>query len=310
MRPDLLHVVTCISNPIRYQSRWRLYERFATEMQRAGVHLVTVELAYGDRPFAVTSADNPDHVQVRTACELWSKENLLNIGIARLPAHWRYVAWIDADVQFQNPDWAAETVERLQLFSVVQLFSHAHDLDPDHQVLECKKPKTGFMYAYWEGLPSSKGYDDGNWHPGYAWAIRRDSFRALGGLMDFCILGSADRHMAMALVGKAELSINRALTPAYKKRVLAWQERAERHLRRNVHYVPGLLTHWWHGKKRDRRYVERWQILKRWQFDPDLDLCRDWSQSGLIELTDRSVGLRDDIRRYLRARNEDSIDIV
>ena len=29
MRSDLLHVVTCISNPARYLSRWRLYERFA-----------------------------------------------------------------------------------------------------------------------------------------------------------------------------------------------------------------------------------------------------------------------------------------
>ena len=41
----------------------------------------------------------------------------------------------------------------------------------------------------------------------------------------------------------------------------------------------------------------------------DLDLVRDWSQHGLLELTPRSEGLRDDIRRYLRARNEDSIDV-
>ena len=166
MRSDLLHVVTCISNPVRYASRWRLYERFAQEMQRAGVHLVTVELAYGDRPFMVTSEGNPDHVQVRSRSELWSMENLLNIGVAHLPPDWRYMAWIDADVQFQNPEWAVETVERLQLFSVLQLFSHAHDLDPCHQVLDCNRPKTGFMYAYWEGLPSSKHYDYGNWHPG------------------------------------------------------------------------------------------------------------------------------------------------
>ncbi len=243
MRPDLLHVVTCISNPVRYQSRWRLHERFAAEMAKAGVNLVTVELAYGERPFAVTQAGRPDHVQVRGRTELWSKENLLNIGISRLPPDWRYVAWIDADVRFQNPGWAAETVEWLQLFSVLQLFSHAHDLDPEHQVLDGKKPKTGFMHTYWEGLPASKRYDDGNWHPGYAWAMRRDAYTALGGLMDFCVLGSADRHMAMALVGKAELSLNRCLSPAYRRRVLAWQERAERHLRRNVHYVPGLLTH-------------------------------------------------------------------
>ena len=116
MRPDQpLHVVTCISNPVRYASRWRLYRRFAETMRTAGVHLVTVELAYGERPFEVTEVGNPDHVQVRlpSSDELWHKENLLNLGISRLPRDWRYVAWIDADIEFHNPDWAKETVEQL-----------------------------------------------------------------------------------------------------------------------------------------------------------------------------------------------------
>jgi hypothetical protein len=165
------------------------------------------------------------------------------------------------------------------------------------------------MHAWWHGLPASQRYDDGNWHPGYAWAIRREAYVALGGLMDFCILGSADRHMALALIGKAALSLHRGCSLAYQKRVLAWEARAERIVRRNVNYVPGLLTHWWHGKKRDRGYVERWQVLAKHDFDPDLDLRRDWSQHGLLELTDRSPALRDDLRRYLRSRNEDSIDV-
>jgi hypothetical protein len=310
VRPDLLHVVTCVSNPVRYRSRWRLYERFEAQMRRAGANLLTVELAYGERPFEVTKPGRRDHVQLRSRSELWSKENLLNIGFAHLPEGWRYAAWIDADVEFQNPCWAGETVERLQLFDVLQLFSHAVDLDPEHQVLGCCKPKTGFMHAWWHGLPASKHYDDGNWHPGYAWAIRRDAYVALGGLMDFCVLGSADRHMAMSLIGKGGLSVHRRVSPAYKRRVLAWQERAERSVRRNVNYVPGLLTHWWHGKKKDRRYVERWQILADHDFDPDLDLRRDWAQHGLLELGDAKTGLRDDIRRYLRARNEDSVDVA
>ena len=177
-------------------------------------------------------------------------------------------------------------------------------------MLGAAKPKAGFMHAWWHGLPASRHYDDGNWHPGYAWAVRRDAYVALGGLMDFCVLGSADRHMAMGLVGKGGLSVHRKVGEAYRKRVLAWQERAEAHVRRNVNYVPGLITHWWHGKKRDRRYVERWQILAEHGFDPDLDLRRDWSQHGLLELGTRSPGLRDGIRKYLRARNEDSLDVA
>jgi hypothetical protein len=315
LHPDLLHVVTSISNPVRYLSRWRLYERFAEQMERAGVHLVTIELAYGERPFAVTDAGNPDHIQIRTSCELWHKENLLNIAIGRLHPDWRYVAWIDADVSFHNPAWAAETIERLQLFDVLQLFSEALDLDPEHKAVHgAKAVKTGFMYSWWHGLPASKRYDDGNWHPGYAWAMRRDAYVALGGLLDTAVLGSADRHMAMALTGKAALSLPAPLHSSYRETVLAWQQRAEHHVRRNVNYVPGLLTHWWHGRKRERYYGDRWRVLSRWQFNPTTDLRRDWLREGLIELAHshcpRLIGLRDDIRRYLRSRNEDSIDLV
>ncbi len=314
LHPDLLHVVTCISNPVRYVSRWRLYERFAEQMERAGVHLVTIELAYGERPFVVTDAGRPDHIQLRTGCELWHKENLLNIAIGRLPPDWRYVAWIDADVSFHNPAWATETVERLQLFDVLQLFSEAIDLDPEHKAVQSAKAvKTGFMYSWWHCLPASRRYDDGNWHPGYAWAMRREAYVALGGLLDTAVLGSADRHMAMSLIGKAELSLPTALHPCYRESVLAWQQRAEHHVRRNVNYVPGLLTHWWHGRKRDRHYGDRWRVLSRWQYNPTTDLRRDWLRHGLIELAHshcpRLVGLRDDIRRYLRSRNEDSIDL-
>jgi hypothetical protein len=45
-----------------------------------------VELAFGNRPFEVTDPDNPRHVQVRSGHELWHKENLVNLGVARLPA--------------------------------------------------------------------------------------------------------------------------------------------------------------------------------------------------------------------------------
>jgi hypothetical protein len=86
-----------------------------------------------------------------------------------------------------------------------------------------------------------------------------------------------------------------------------WENRAEKHIRRNVGYVPGLLLHHWHGKKRDRKYADRWKIIIDNDYDPHYDLKEDWQ--GLWQLTDRSFKLRDDIRAYFRSRNEDSIDL-
>ena len=51
-----------------------------------------------------------------------------------------------------------------------------------------------------------------------------------------------------------------------------WQQRALRSVRLDIGYVPGLLLHYWHGAKRDRKYVDRWQILTRNKFDPSEDL--------------------------------------
>ena len=66
--------------------------------------------------------------------------------------------------------------------------------------------------------------------------------------------------------------------------------------------------HAWHGKKKQRKYIERWDILIRNDYVPYLDLRRDWQ--GLYALTDRNRQLRDDIRRYFLQRNEDSVDVA
>jgi hypothetical protein len=97
------------------------------------------------------------------------------------------------------------------------------------------------------------------------------------------------------------------LTEAYARNLLLWQTRAELYIKRNIGFVDGLLLHYWHGKKRDRRYAERWNILVDNHFDPDLDLKRD--RQGLWQLTERNIKLRDDIRAYFRSRSEDSIDL-
>ena len=115
MRADLLHVVTCIANPLRWKSRIACYHDFARHMAESGVHLTVVECAYGERPFEL-AADGVNHVAVRAKTLVWNKENLLNIGISRLPGDWRYVAWIDADIRFRKSGWAAETVHALQQY--------------------------------------------------------------------------------------------------------------------------------------------------------------------------------------------------
>jgi len=111
--PDRLHVVTMLVNPLRWHSRYWNYWMFEHECAAAGAILYTAEVAFGERQFEVTQAANPRRLQLRTAHEIWHKENALNLLIQRLPTDAKYVAWIDADVKFNRPDWAQETLQLL-----------------------------------------------------------------------------------------------------------------------------------------------------------------------------------------------------
>lgn len=304
-QPSQLHVIAVISNPMRFKSRYELYKKFEKHMLDSGVTLWTLEVAYGDRPFEITDAANPRHIQYRTWFELWHKENMINLAVQRLPQDWEYVATIDADVQFMRPDWALETIQMLQHHYVVQMWREAYDLGPDYQVIQ---KHDSYMYRYVQGLPVHAIAKYGQFgHPGYAWAYRREAWDYLGGLLDTAILGSADHHMCLAYVGRALQSIPKNINQAYYDEVMRWEERAVRYLTKDVGYVNASINHFFHGKKADRKYVERWAILRENDYTPHLDLKRDWQ--GLYQLTDRSTGLRDGIRRYFAQRNEDSIDL-
>jgi hypothetical protein len=301
MRTDAtLYVVTAIFNPFRYQAHYSNYRRFAAHMAASGAHLVTIELGFADRPFVVTESGNPNHIQVRGNSELWLKENLLNLAVQRLPPGWKYVAWIDSDIEFSRADWAQETIEHLQHYSVVQPWSDAYDLGPQQQHLGHYR---SFCRQYLNG---AKWGDGEYWHSGFSWSMTRQAWDHLGGLLDTCIVGSADYHMAHALVGRVDRTYG--VNPVngldgYAKRLVRWQDSAEAHIRRNIGYVEGSIRHFWHGPKGNRKYVERWSILHRNGFDPDLDLKRN--SYGVFELTGRSIGLRDDLRAYFRERNDD-----
>lgn len=324
-RPDrvdsTLYVVTPIFNPVRFRKRWMLYKKFEQYvLSFPGVQLVTIEAAFGDRAAVVEkSHDRHTVITVRTSSEIWTKENLINLAVQRLPHDWKYVAWIDADVQFARPDWVGETVQQLQHYDYVQMFSNAHDLNDRHEVI---KSFTGFAYCYhnvggdnrmYNQIPTfnKKEYttsgngNKGYWHPGFAHACTRKFFDAVGGLIDWTILGGGDTYMMYAIAGMlTERTMPRSLGDTGIRWLREWEQRAERYSRRNFGYVHGDIFHYYHGSRADRGYQDRGQILTSCQFDPELDIKKD--SQGLWQLTDRNYKLRDQIRAYFRRRNEDS----
>lgn len=301
------HVITTIFNPARYKRRMDLYFKFANHMRECGLNFHTVEVAQRDTPYAIGSAE----LQLRTHEVLWHKERALNLLIQRLPDDWEYLAWIDADLEFINwrgdHAWYLETIRQLQLYKIVQLFHNCIDLGPNDEVLNVHK---GFGYSYQMGFPYGKKYGH-FWHPGYAWACRRDAYEGMGGLIDWGILGAGDHHMATAWIGRVKDSIHGKASGPYFDKLYAYERACKNTIRHDVGYVPNTILHFWHGKKRDRRYQDRWDILTKNAFNPSWDLKP--ASNGLYSLVDhhdqRSIDLKNQIRQYFHARNEDSIDL-
>lgn len=306
------HVVTVVHNPVRYQSRYRLYEKFRENIERKGAKLWTVELQTGSRYAKVTDQKHERQFQLwTTALEgiVWSKEMLQNYAVRQLTAHnpdWRFICFSDADVIYSR-DWLEKTAHALQIHPVVQPWSHAIDYAPDGGAIT-DKMQISFACAHFKQLDikGSSSYTHGG-HPGYSLAMRREAYNDLGGLCDVAALGSGDRHMLCAIIGKVEQSYHPGVSPGYKRWLKQWQDRCDRYIKRNLGYVPEVIKHMFHGAKRNRQYGSRWQILKKWQFDPYTDLKLE--TNGLWTFVcenERQMGFRDATYRYYWSREEDS----
>lgn len=307
---NTLYVITTVFNPIGFKSRYKLYEDFKPYMEFSGVKLLTVEIAFGNRPFVVTKKHNKWNLQLRTNHELWHKEGAINAGfwhLLKIVPNAKYVAWVDADVRFTNPHWAEDTIRALDRFCIVQPYSEAINLNSKYErmwhtssSLKHYHEKLGFHQT----PPLPKSYLCGG-HPGLAWAARVDIFKHLGGLMDFCIAGSGDTHMLNALLGDVSLFYRKGMTDQFRKALYEWQVKADEHVRQNIGYVNGICYHYWHGRSEQRGYEKRWDIINYHQFNPDTDIVRQ--PNGLYAWNGKAE-LMQDLRKSMSQRNEDGLD--
>ena len=296
---DTLHVIAVTSNPCQFARRYILAREFLSRMeQEANVKVYVVELAYGDQQFYVTDKKNPRHLQVRGSVPLWHKENMINMGVKLLPSNWKAMAWIDADVEFENVNWAMDTLKVLNgCRDVVQLFSHAVDMNKRMEAMSIF-PSFGFQYA----KKSRYGGTGINmWHPGYAWACTKKAYDRMGGLYEYSILGSGDHNMSFSFIGQPDKSLNEDTTNAYKESLRLFQKRAAQ-LR--LGYVPGIIRHHFHGSKKNRKYHERWQILVENAYNPFIHITKN--RDGLLVPTELCPQkMLDKILAYFAERNED-----
>lgn len=314
-----IEVIAVISNPMEFKSRDALYATFAQALQQqdCAPRLWTVELRHGMRPMVTTQSDNESHLQLWTSAlpgEIWHKENLINIGLNYLTSKvpdWRYVAWVDADFLWE-PDAFSKTIQALQHYDLVQMWTHLINLDPNGGVLN-NRVGTSYMYNYiTNGIVGISKYPKWLGSPGGAWAARRESLNKLGTalgspLIDWGILGAGDFYFALAVTGNLSYHLDSNFTSGYTDSLYIYQSNSMAGIKANVGYVQNTVRHMWHGRVTDRQYESRGEILVKYKFNPFTDLRRD--VSGILQLVvdnPRQIALRNACRQHFFARNEDA----
>lgn len=321
---DLSHfyVIAVISNPEMFKKRYQLYWRFAEMVRNAGVKLITVEQAFGDRPFMVTQSCDQFDVQVRSSEVLWLKERMINLGIHRMmdidPLA-REVTWCDADTFPMIPavEWFEMIWHGLQNYEFLQPWQYLQNFGANGEPVG--KPDMSFVATYAAAgyqVPKSKSVAHtlaGNsgmtslGRTGLVWSANVSALNKVGLLLDRCILGSSDWHQAHALVGALEQFSGEFLKLSrYAQYLLDFQDKCEKWIKRDVGFIPVTVGHWHHGSKENRFYGSRGKILIDNQYDPYVDIKLD--AQGLYQLETfepRQIRMRDQIRAYFSSRRED-----
>jgi hypothetical protein len=306
--PGEMWAITTCFNPAGYRNKYDHLCRFSARVRSQGLKLLVVELALRGQPFTVSEHD-VDRV-IRLSCDtvLWHKERLLNIAVSALPRDCDKVAWLDADILFENPNWVSETAELLQQYVIVQPFQHYYLLSRDK--LGVPSQTDGL-----EELPSlafARLRKDRSYEaralPGGAWAARRSVIEKHG-FYDRFILGGGDAAMAWAMYGLGKewpgawAWFHVVLPGKLMQDLESWSDSFYGDVQGSVYFTPGRVFHLWHGDRKQRRYVLRFLSLRKADFNPATDIALDENQCW--RWNSDKPELHREVEEYFRARREE-----
>jgi hypothetical protein len=297
---EKLNVIAVFSNVCNYKRRIQLVNEFIERMEKEkNVNLYVVELIYKNfnDGYKITRTDCKNHLQLIVDTPLWHKENMINLAVERLlPIDWKAFAWIDVDIEFENVHWSEDTLKVLSSYDIVQLFSHSLDLDPINYT---RTMRDSFGYYYTKGYLITKNQLAQS-HPGFAWAITRSGYEKIGKLIDYTIIGGGDNVIATSLLNQLQQFENYfKLSDSFSKKIIDYSNNVKQ---LKFGYVPGVIRHYFHGSKINRKYSDRFNILRKYKFDPD------WLsyENGVIVPNEKfPKQLKNDILEYFKERNED-----
>jgi len=311
--PGTFWGITTFFNPAGYRNKSKNYRIFRESSKKQGLKLLTVELAFGKKPFELGTEDADILIQLRTKKEniLWQKEAMLNIGLKNLPPDCDKIVWLDCDIIFKNDQWISETSALLERYSLVQPFRYFIKLQKGKQDLDIREinelidrgKKSNNIRINDIGTknklkshiaPSARGI----------WAARRKIIDTIH-FFEYAIVGSGDTFMLCAFTGSTPISrtLLEFYPDAFYQKFLNWHKIAVNEIKGSVFISEGYVMHLWHGTIENRDYLGRHKRICEAKYNPETDIKKD--EQGLWVWTGKNKALQRIVRRYFVKRNEE-----
>ena len=150
--PGKLAVLTTHFNPAGYERSRNNFNIFEEGMKKQGADLWIVEVAFGKDDFHLPS--NEKTIRLRAGDIIWQKEAALNVLIERLPSEYDKIAWVDADLIFNNDNWLNETSSILEEYPVAQCFDTLLSLSQEGNNYSRIKTSVGFPDSATFSIPT------------------------------------------------------------------------------------------------------------------------------------------------------------
>lgn len=245
----------------------------------------TLELVYEGR-----APEVPDAFHVQSSSFLFHKENLCKLMEPMIPSRYTKLAFLDADVYFQDKSWYSKTSTLLNTHDIVQPFERAHWLD-----LTYKKT----MLTRKTVLLNQKPEWDFAFHPGFAWCFKRSWFKKVG-FFEYAVTGSGDTLSSAAWLQKSFPKSFQSLPSPLVSKYLDYKTIAVP----RITYLKDVdLYHLYHGARQNRQYAERHTLL---QVRGEIEEYLERSSQGVFEWKQRERW-NPLLLRYFKGRDDDGL---
>jgi len=232
---------------------------------------------------------------------MFYKEQLINKLETVVPENFTKLVCIDGDILFDTPDWVDQVSQKLDEDDIIQPFNQACWLTPDNTKIRSKKPSYAVGIVQNRLGPRRAIH---MFHPGFAWAFKREVFRKIGGFFSHAIVGNGDMLFVFNFF-KDEVPdfwIKEVLKTHFILDTWPEYHAKFKEVNPKIGFLSNKALHLFHGVRQNRQYTTRYKSVSHMltgTWDDQVTVNKD----GLFEFKNPEVSAG--VLEYFKRRNED-----